>query len=90
MSHITNASHNRKQAIRMLKAGIVPKDIAKEYGQVFYCDGDGLLGQRYSDDATEALHRCNRIAKSEGLKETNHMISSVHVTKFIRGLKGIH
>jgi len=41
----------------------------------------------YSDEATAALHRADRIAKECGLLESNLQVSTAHVNKLIAARK---
>ena len=67
----------------MFDAGFTPQEIAEEFSMVFRWTGKGLT-QRYNKDATRDLHRRDPIAKECGLKETNMMVSSGHVTELIK------
>jgi hypothetical protein len=67
----TNASHNRDQAFRMLKAGMSTRDIAEYFPAVFYIDDQELLAQRYDREL------------DDGRKETAYMIISSKVDELI-------
>lgn len=82
----TNAQHNRKQAIRLFEAGFTPAEIAAEFPLAFRLvseNGKPALAQVYSKAATEALHTRDHIAAECGLRESNLMISSRHVSGLI-------
>jgi len=82
MSFMTNAQLNRKQAVRLFEAGFTPEEIAAEFPRA-YRASNGKLSLVYSDSATIALHRRDRIAAECELKETDITVLSSAVTKLI-------
>ncbi len=78
MSWMTNAAHNRKQAILMFEAGMPPAQIVAEFPLVYKLV-KGKIGLRYSAEATRALHQRDANARECGLREQNLMVSSRHV-----------
>ena len=74
---MTNAQHNREQALRLFEAGWTPAAIAKEFPLVWELSAQGEIGQIYHKDATASLHRSDPLAKQFGLLETNVSIVSV-------------
>lgn len=72
---MTNAQQNRNSAMRMFKAGMTPRQIAKEFGRVFKVeveDGTPKLGQKYDsiypDGRKETKFTINRGAVSEAIE----------------------
>lgn len=70
---MTNAQHNRQQAIRLFEAGFTGREISAEFPLVFYADAEGLIGQRYDS-----------IYAGTNVKETRYMIDSEVVEKLIQ------
>jgi hypothetical protein len=73
----TNASINRDHAVAMFKAGMTPKDIAAAFPEVFTCDADGKLGQKYDYE----------LGDGSGRYETNRLILQEAVTAAIAAHK---
>jgi hypothetical protein len=71
----TNAHYNRTRAMQMMKAGMAPEDIAREFPEVFTAK-DGLLGQKYQT-----------IFFGSGRKETKYMITGDATKKAIADFK---
>jgi len=84
---VTNAQHNRKQAIRLFAAGFTAAEIAASWGRVWKLSADGKISQIYDDVATLALHRSDKLAAECGLTETSISMSSTHVTQQIKERK---
>lgn len=80
---MTNAHHNRKQAVRMFNAGFSAKEIAREFPLAFRSTPTGLA-LHYDEDATRALHQRDPLAAEHGLKEMSLMVSSQAVTTAIK------
>ena len=72
----SNASINRDLAIRCLKAGMTPQQIATEWPKVWRCDAAGKLGQIYD----------SQFEGSE-IKETRYTITRESVDKAIARLE---
>ncbi len=71
---VTNASLNRKSAIKAFTAGMTAADIAAEWPLVFTVNAEGKLGQIYDAE----------IADGSGRLETRYTITAESVTKAIR------
>lgn len=87
---MTNALHNRNQAVRLFEAGATGKQIARWFPRVWEWTGNGDgqgLQQKYDDNATRSLHRSDPHARELGILETNIMIASHAIDGYVRKLK---
>lgn len=70
----TNAAHNREQALRLIKAGFTPAEVAQHFPLIWRGHDDGgmyQLGQRYN------------AVMLDGRKEIDAMMSSEAVDRLI-------
>jgi hypothetical protein len=74
----TNAQINREHAMKMFKAGMTPKDIARAFPEVFKLDSEGKLGQKYDYE----------LGDGSGRYETKRMITADAVKAAISKHKG--
>lgn len=73
----TNAFLNQKAAIECFKAGMTPEQIAAEWPEVWQCNAEGKLSQKYDYE----------LGDGSGRYETNRRITSDSVRKAIKRIK---